>query len=499
MSLVLNVEILGEFRNLTKATQGSQNELTNLNKKISGFSKSAKAAFASIGVGLSFAIIASQLGEATKAAVEDRKSQELLANQLENTTGATKAQIAQVEKQISKLQLSAAVADDKLRPAFSQLVRTTGSSTEAMKLLNLATEVSAGSGKSLETVTNALSKAYQGKTAALVKLGIPMSDSIQNASDYTKEMTKLNTIQREVAGTTGKDHAAALEKLALQQDKVNRIAAAGIDWQSDLAKAFEGSAEKAANIDPYQRMQIVFGEIQEEVGERLLPILDDFSTWLATPEGSQRLDEIVELIKDVLDGFVAVAQWVIKNKDWLVPVVIALGAVKLAWEGVTIATGLAKAAQITFGTTAVAQAGLASAAWGTVSAAIGAIAGFTAPAIAGAQEFISQIENDNKNAPTTVGVSGNSVRNPAPTTSKTILPTAGSQTVDQKLAAMVASGMGKQQAQNVLNSAIASGSFKPAPTTVNINVKTTTDAKTALQQITGLSSSTGVPKSLLLK
>ena len=98
MSLVLNVEILGEFRNLTKATQGAQGQLAGMNQKIGSFSKFAKSAFASIGVGLSFAFIARELTEAAKAAVEDQKSQALLAKQLENTTGATKTQIASVEK-----------------------------------------------------------------------------------------------------------------------------------------------------------------------------------------------------------------------------------------------------------------------------------------------------------------------------------------------------------------------------------------------------------------
>lgn len=286
MSLVLNVEILGEFKNLTKATQGAQTQLSGMNQKIGSFSKFARSAFASIGVGLSFALIARELSEATKAAVEDEKSQALLAQQLVNTTGATKEQIATVEKQIGKLQLSASITDDKLRPSFAQFTRVTGETTKAMELLNLATEVSAGSGKSLQTVTLALSKAYGGKMEALAKLGIPMSDSIQNASDYSKEMTKLNKLQTEAANSTGPEHVKAMEKVAAQQAKVNAIAAAGIDWQGDLAKAFAGSAATASKADAYQRLTVVMGELQESVGVILLPVLEKFATWLVevTPQ-----------------------------------------------------------------------------------------------------------------------------------------------------------------------------------------------------------------------
>ena len=447
MSLVLNVEILGEFKNLTKATSGSQTELQNLNKKITGFSKSAKRAFASIGVGLSFAFIANELGEATKAAVADRKSQELLEAAIKKTKGATDDHVVAVEAQIKNMSIMSGVVDDKIRPAFATLLRSTDDITKSTDLMALALDIAAGTGKDVETVSKALSKAVgpDGTTGALEKL-VP---AIKGANDPLGKLQEL----------------------------------------------FDGNAKLAADTDPYKRMEIVFGEIQEEIGARLLPVLDDFSTWLSTPEGQEKLQEIVDFAKDILDGFVAVTNWVVRNKDWLLPVVLSIGAVKLAWEGVTIATGLAKAAQVVFASTAVTQAGIASAAWaaaGTAASAALVIGGSLAIAGAAGLEFKSQIENDNKNQPTTVGVSGNSVRNPAPTSSK-IVPTVGSQTVAQKLAAMEASGMGKQQAQNVLNSAIASGSFKPAPTTVNINVKTVADAKSTLSSLNQLATNTGLP------
>ncbi len=344
MSLVLQVDILGEYKNLTAATKGAQTQLGQLNKRTAAISNGMNKAFAAIGVGFSLNLIKNELEDAAKAAVEDQKSQALLAKQLENTTGATKAQVAQVEKQIAKLQLTASIADDELRPSFALLTRTTGNTTDAMRLLTLATNVSAGSGKSLQSVTMALSKAYQGKMTALSKLGVPMMESMQNASDYAKELNKLNQISREVSMTTGKDHTEALEKLEKQQDKVNRIVAEGIDWEKDLADAFKGAADTAANIDPYQRMQIIFGEMQEQVGTALLPILEKFSKWLATPEGQKKLQEIVDLIKLIITEFSKAVAWVLDNKDWLVPMVLAVGGLKSAWEGVTGAITATKVA-----------------------------------------------------------------------------------------------------------------------------------------------------------
>jgi hypothetical protein len=324
MSLVLNVEILGEFKKLTSATQGANKQLAGLQGTAKKISSGIGRAFATIGVGLSFAVITRELKDAAQAAVEDQKSQGLLATALENTTGANNAQIASVEKSIKKMQLQASVADDEIRPAFAKLARATGDVEESTKLMSLALDIAAGTGKSLDAVTTALSRAVgpEGTTGALERL-VP---AIKGAKDPMAELEKL----------------------------------------------FEGSAEKAANLDPYQRMNIIFGEMQEQVGMALLPVLEKFSTWLATPEGQAKLQEIVDGIVAIIEEGIKLVAWVDKNKNWLVPMVVAIGAVTTAWN---IATGAANAYK---------AAALLAGAVGAVSAGVGAgLAGVGAGAAVG--------------------------------------------------------------------------------------------------------------------
>jgi hypothetical protein len=232
MSLVLNVEILGEFKKLTAATQGASKQLSGLQKGAQTISRNIGRAFATIGLGLSFAVIVNGLKDASKAAVEDAKSQELLAKALKNTTNASNAQVASVEKSISKMSLQSAIADDKLRPAFANLVRATGDITKSTELMSLALDISAGTGKDVEVVVKALSRAVgpDGTTGALERL-VP---AIKGANDPLAELERL----------------------------------------------FAGSAEKAAQTDPYQRLQVAFGEISESIGTILLPLLEKFATWL---------------------------------------------------------------------------------------------------------------------------------------------------------------------------------------------------------------------------
>jgi hypothetical protein len=331
MSLVLNVEILGEFKKLTQATTGAGKDLKGLNSSVSKISKGMKAALGAIGVGFSLGVVIKELKEATKAAIEDTKSQELLANQLRNTVNASDAQIKSVEKSIGKMQIQAAVADDELRPAFAQLTRATGDTAQSTKLLDLALDISAGSGKSLEAVTMALTKAYNGQFGALTKLGVPMTDQILNASQATtaqKELNKALTAQQqalELYGVNSPEYEKATQKLADAQDKLNRITAEGTDWQGQLATAFAGSAAAAANTDPFQRMNILFGELQEQVGLALLPYLQDFSEWLAEPGSTEFIQSVVDVIVDLIKNMGIIVGWVVKYKEAIIPLTVSVG------------------------------------------------------------------------------------------------------------------------------------------------------------------------------
>lgn len=229
MSLVLNVEILGEFKKLTAATQGASKQLSGLQGTAAKISSGIGKAFGAIGVGLSFAFIARELEQAAKAAVQDAKSQGLLATALKNTTGANNSQIASVEKAIGKMSIQAAVADDQLRPAFAQLARATGDVEKSTKLMGLALDVAAGTGKSLDVVVKALSRAVgpDGTTGALERL----APAIKGASDPLAELERL----------------------------------------------FAGSAEKAANLDPYQRLNVALGEISESLGTLVVPLVEAFA------------------------------------------------------------------------------------------------------------------------------------------------------------------------------------------------------------------------------
>jgi hypothetical protein len=196
----VNIPIISEFD--AKGTQKAIKEFQSLegaSKKASFAIKKAAVPAAAAIAGLGFALVG-----ATKAAMEDQAEQVQLALTLENVTGATDDQIKATEDMISKMSLASGVADSELRPALASLVRGTKDIEEANKALALAQDISAGSGKDLATVSDALAKAYGGNMKGLAALSPEIKMMIKDGASLEEVMNVLG-------GTFGGASAAAAE------------------------------------------------------------------------------------------------------------------------------------------------------------------------------------------------------------------------------------------------------------------------------------------------
>jgi hypothetical protein len=173
-SRTLKLSILGDVDNLRKSLNDGTKDVQTFGNKIGDFSKKAGLAFAAAGAA-AVAYAGKLAIDGVKSAIADEAAQKKLELTLRNVTGATTSQIKATEQYITKTQLAYGVTDTDLRPSLERLARATGSLTEAQKLQAVALDVAAGSGKSLEAVTNAMAKAAEGNTGALAKLGVGLS------------------------------------------------------------------------------------------------------------------------------------------------------------------------------------------------------------------------------------------------------------------------------------------------------------------------------------
>ena len=178
-----------------------------------------------VAVGAAFAastaLVVTGLTKAVNAAIEDQKSQALLAKQLENTTGASRMTIAATEDFVSQMQFATGVADDALRPALGSLVRATNDLTVGQDLLSLAMNVSAGTGRDLETVSLALGKAYNGNLGGLTKLGIALDPNIIKTKDFGAAQAELNKQFGGAAAAAANTYEGQLKRLGIVFTELN--------------------------------------------------------------------------------------------------------------------------------------------------------------------------------------------------------------------------------------------------------------------------------------
>lgn len=178
----IHIDIASEFTG-RKAFQDASKATTGLEKAVGKLGKQLAGAF-------SVYKVAQFAKASTKAFMEDQQAAKVLANQLRNIGYGSAA--AGAEQFISAMEKTTGVMDDKLRPAYGQLIRVTGSLSETQKLLNTAWNVSAGTGQDIATVVDALSKAYVGNTKGLKSLNTGLTNAELTTKSFSQIVDLLN-------------------------------------------------------------------------------------------------------------------------------------------------------------------------------------------------------------------------------------------------------------------------------------------------------------------
>ena len=231
---------------------GLKTEVSSLLPSFKTMAIAGAAAFGAVGA---FAT------KAVQAAMEDERSQALLAKQLETTFGASDQLIDSTERLISAQQLLTGESDTNLRTALGNLTRATGDYDKATGLLITSQNIAAATGKDLETVSISLGKASMGNFTALKKLGIPLDENVIKSKDFNKVLDVLNTTFADASATAADTFGGKLKIVRGQ-----------------------------------------FGEIVETIGAALLPYLDKFATFLVD-NVAPAVQRITSVISE--DGLIA--------------------------------------------------------------------------------------------------------------------------------------------------------------------------------------------------
>ena len=222
--MAISIPVISDFN--SKGTDSAIREFKKLEgagaKAQFAIKKAALPAAAAIG---GLAVVAF---DAVKAFMEDDKAAQLLATSLRNTTGATDAQIKSVEDFITKTSIAAAVSDDELRPAMDKLVRGTGDVTKAQELMTLALDISAGTGKDLGAVSDALSKAFNGQLGPLKKLDPALASLIENGATTDEVFAAMGKTFKGAASTSANTASGKMKSFGIQMGEFKESVGAAV-------------------------------------------------------------------------------------------------------------------------------------------------------------------------------------------------------------------------------------------------------------------------------
>ena len=248
------VHIFGDYdgtgvKNATRDISGLGKQASGFSKSFSGSMMGAGAALgAAFGVGVIGANVLQFFGDSITAALADEKAMRSLEIALQNVGAAH--QVGPVQNFIDALARETGVADSSLRPAFQKLVTATGDVALSQKNLQLAMDISAGTGKDLEAVSLALAKAFSGSTTSLGKLGAGIDANIIKSKDMDAITAALSEKFAGQAAGAAETYQGKINRLNVAVDEGKElIGVALLKAVEDISEAFGGAGGMSGAVD----------------------------------------------------------------------------------------------------------------------------------------------------------------------------------------------------------------------------------------------------------
>jgi hypothetical protein len=209
-----------------------------------------------------------QFGKASVQAFSDStKEAQLLATQLNAVNLGFASPF--INDFIDKLELATGVAGDKLTNAFISLSQATGDASTAQKILTTALDVSLGTGKDLQTVSNALQRAYKGETTALARLRIGYTTAELKGKKFDEVLEDLQTRFDGAAGRATDTFAGKMQRLAAAVEQAKEAFGEGLvsgleDADVSIEELQEGIINLGKALGTLSAAVVEFGKDAED-------------------------------------------------------------------------------------------------------------------------------------------------------------------------------------------------------------------------------------------
>jgi hypothetical protein len=275
VSLVLNVEILGEFRKLTAATQGAEGTLKGLQDKVGRFAGNIGRIAGTLGVTFGFAALIN----GAKASVDAASDIEQQYGALDSIFKGNSDEMKVFSESMSEIGISSADAA-RSSSLLGAMLKGSGfgiddAAEKTQDLVLLAGDLAATFGGPTSDAVNAISSLLKGERDPIERYGVSLK---QADIDAQKLVDAKNGLVFES------------EKEADMQAALSILYNKTTDAQGQAARESDTYAGVTGRLDA------AFKNLQAEVGEALLPVLSELADFFidVIPKISAFFDELYD-------------------------------------------------------------------------------------------------------------------------------------------------------------------------------------------------------------
>jgi hypothetical protein len=302
MAKTLTIFLAADVSKLNRQLKGAQNDLSLFSNGISGLSGKLSNLMgpALIGAAAAAGAFAVKLGvDGVKAAIDDEAALAKLTTTLNNVGLAHKTD--EIDAYLDALEQSIGYLGD-LRPAYDRLIRSTRDTAEANRALEIALDVSAGTGRDLDSVVQALGRAFDGNTAGLSRLGAGIDSATLKTGD-------MQLITAELASTFGGQASRQAETFQGQLQQLQRATeqvaeALGRGLLNSLGETSDGTTSLVKAMEDLEPLMEGIGAQAGETATSLLTIVNSLASIAgAAPDAEDELSGMGKAIDYLINDF----------------------------------------------------------------------------------------------------------------------------------------------------------------------------------------------------
>jgi len=314
MSLVLNVEILGEFKKLTQATTGAQKSLSGLEKGVKGISSKISGTLAAVGIGFSLSAVVKGINDTIEAASDLEQQFGAIDSVFKNFAPNMKA----FAETLAPIGINSSDAARNMAVLGAQLqgfgLSTGTAAVKTQELILLAADLAATFGGTTSDAVAALGSLFRGEFDPVEKYGVAIKKSDINARLAAEG---LETLEGEALKQAEAQAALALlfEKTALAQGQAAR------------------ESESYASQQAYLRAES--DNLKAQLGEALMPVMIEL--FKAIRDSLPQIKEMISQFIALLPAIIGVLVKMVEMKDTLIPLTVSLIAIGTAVKAGTVA------------------------------------------------------------------------------------------------------------------------------------------------------------------